>query len=104
MLKIPKFIIKILMPVMSKITPSCETVTQKISESMDHPISFGDRFRIRIHLMGCELCARYKKQLYTIRKMIKSHLAEINDSATVSKLSTQARQRMKQKIKENSKP
>ena len=103
MLKLPNIIIKLLMPVMSKMTPACEVITQKISESMDHKISLSDRFRIRFHLLGCKFCQRYEKQLIIMQKMMENKSKEINELPNSPKLSSDAKQRMKQKIKQTNK-
>lgn len=100
MVRLPKFLIKLMMPVMSRLTPTCEVVSQKVSESMDHPLALSDRIRIRLHLMGCELCARYEKQLLAMRRMLELHADEISASPDV-KLSDDARRRMKQELSRN---
>lgn len=86
------------MPVMSRLTPTCEVVTQKVSQSMDEPLSMNDRIRVRLHLMGCELCARYEKQLLAMRKMMELHGEEISMSDPKNSLADAARQRIKQEI------
>ena len=98
MVKLPKSMIKVLMPVMSIMTPTCEVVTQKISQSMDHPISLIDRLRTRLHLLGCELCARYEKQLHIMRKMLESQSDKLNEPEIGTKLSDEARQRINKEI------
>lgn len=89
------------MPVMARLTPTCETVSHKVSESFDHPLSLYDRIRVRLHLLGCELCSRYEKQLQQIHRMIMQNIDEINKENTSQKLSEEARQRIKKKVKEN---
>ena len=96
-------IFKMMMPVMSKMTPTCEVVTKKISESMDHQISTRDRLRIRIHLLGCEFCARYEKQLTTIRQMIESNIDEMNETAAGPNLTSEAKLRIRKKIEQEKK-
>ena len=101
MIKVPKFLIKMLMPLMSILTPTCEVVSQKISQSMDHPISLVGRLRVRIHLIGCELCARYERQLLAMHKMLESRSEELYEQDTGAKLSDEARQRIKREIHRN---
>lgn len=81
---------------MDSLMPSCEIVSHKISESMDHKISIVDRARVRIHLMVCDLCTRYRDQLLTIQKMIDRLYDEdtIPDSDSSPQLSEDARIRM----------
>lgn len=97
----PKFLIKILMPVMSRLTPTCEVVTQKISQSMDEPLSLNDRVHVRLHLMGCDLCARYEKQLLAMRKILGAHVREFDEPSVDVRLSDEARKRIKQEIDRN---
>lgn len=47
---------------------SCRDVTRLISESMDHTLPPGKRIGVRIHLLICLFCARYKRQLFLIRE------------------------------------
>ena len=88
---------------MSKLTPTCEVVTKKISESMDHQISTRDRLRIRIHLLGCEFCARYEKQLVTIRQLIESNIDEMNETTAGPNLTPEAKLRIRKKIEQEKK-
>lgn len=97
-MKMPKFLIKILMPVMSRLTPTCEVVTQKVSQSMDESLSLNDRIRVRLHLMGCELCARYEKQLLAMHKMLELHGEEISGTDSNISLSDTTRKKIKQEI------
>ena len=91
------------MPVMSKMTPACEVISQKISESMDNKISLIDRIKIRFHLLGCKFCQRYEKQLIVIQKMIEKRTTEMNELPNGPKLSDELKQKLKLKIKENNK-
>jgi hypothetical protein len=42
---------------------TCKEAAQLISEERDHPLSFGQKFGLRMHLALCELCRGYKKNL-----------------------------------------
>jgi predicted anti-sigma-YlaC factor YlaD len=103
MFKLPNIIIKLLMPFMSKMTPACEVISQKISESMDNKISPIDRIKIRIHLLGCKFCQRYEKQLIMMQKMIEKRTTEMDELPGGPKLSNELRQKLKLKIKESNK-
>jgi hypothetical protein len=56
---------------------------------------------VRLHLLGCALCARYEKQLLAMRKMLEAHSQEINEALPEARLSAEARDRIKKKIKED---
>jgi len=90
------------MPVMSRLTPTCQVVTRKVSQSMDGPLSLTDRIRVRLHLIGCELCARYEKQLLAMRKMLEAHAQEFDEPSAGVQLSDDARKRIKQELERNS--
>jgi len=66
------------MRLMMQITPTCQEITGKISESIDHPVSCPDKIRIRLHLMTCSLCRRYRNQLIQITRLV-SGLPETTD-------------------------
>lgn len=55
------------MPTMHDLTGTCKQVTHLISEGMDRDLSFGERIRIRFHLMMCKGCANFDKQMGTLR-------------------------------------
>lgn len=91
--------------IMDSLMPSCEIVSHKISESMDHKISIADRMRVQMHLMVCDLCARYRDQLLTIQKMIGRLYDEDTtpDSDSSPQLSEDARTRMIENLNEQNK-
>ena len=49
---------------------SCKGVTRLLSESMDHSLPLGKRVGVRLHLLICKFCARYKRQLLLIRETV----------------------------------
>lgn len=42
---------------------SCEEAARLISEERDHPLTFGQKLGLRMHLAMCALCRGYKKNL-----------------------------------------
>lgn len=81
----------------SKTTPSCEVISKKISESMDHSLSFPERLQIRVHILGCKFCERYRNQLLSIRKM----LLKFDDGTIEATLPEAIKAEMKEAIKEH---
>jgi hypothetical protein len=65
---------------------------------MDHQLPWWDRLRIRIHLMGCIFCERYRDQLIALRRL----LDQYTDTRvhTDIALSREEASRMKQHLKE----
>ena len=71
----------------------CDGISSLVSESLDRDLTRVERFAVRLHLLYCVACRRYRKHIHTIRKM----LAEADAALTASselKLSPEARARM----------
>lgn len=54
-----------------RITPPCEKITRLISDSMDRRLNPFKYLLMRLHLMVCKLCERYRAQLLFIRQAIR---------------------------------
>ncbi len=96
-----KHLMDFMMRVINRITPTCDVITQKISESMDHKISLRNRLKIRLHLMFCNLCRRYQRQLMTMNTLfeLRLHREEENTLPKGPTLSSKARERIKQNLR-----
>jgi len=55
---------------------SCKDVTRLLSESMDGSLPFGKRVGVRLHLLICAFCARYRRQLLLLRETARHLVAE----------------------------
>ena len=91
------FIIRII----NKITPTCDVITQKISESLDHKISLRNRLKIRLHILFCKWCRRYQRQLFAMQTLFEIHLKkeEENTLPKAPTLTSEARERIKQNLR-----
>jgi hypothetical protein len=47
---------------------SCKDVTKLVSESMDRSLPLGKRAGVRLHLLVCRFCERYRRQLLLLRE------------------------------------
>ncbi len=96
-----KHLMDFMMRVMNKITPTCDVITQKISEAMDHNISLRNRLKIRLHVMFCKFCRRYQRQLKTMNTLfeLRLHREEENILPKGPTLSSEARERIKQNLR-----
>ncbi len=86
-------------------TPSCEIIGRKISESFDRPLTIKERIQIKIHLLGCVFCLRYRDQLIKLHQMA-SKLAdgfEQNKQDEI-KLDPNIKLKIKEKIKTHHSP
>lgn len=77
---------------------SCKAVSQLVSESMDRPVSMSESLEMKMHLIMCKFCSRFKKQLKSIHKTVRENadlIEELEDRAT---LCSEAKDRMKHLI------
>lgn len=77
----------------------CKDVSQKVSESMDRKLPLHHRMFIRIHLMMCKYCSRFRRHLLLLREM--SGFDKIVDASTEfsAGLSLEAQKRIKGSLK-----
>jgi hypothetical protein len=81
---------------------SCKDVTRLISESMDRSLPLGKRIGVRLHLLICRFCARYKRQLLLIRETVR-RLAAMEDaygSHIGERLSEEAKERIRRSLQQ----
>lgn len=46
---------------------TCKQASQLISQSLDHPLSWPQRMQLKLHLLMCTACNRFKQQLDLLR-------------------------------------
>ena len=64
----------------------CQDVTELISRSYDEKLPLTTRLGIRIHLLMCHLCARYKTQLDIIHRACRKMNGSREDDFPVTPL------------------
>ena len=50
------------------IKPTCREVHRLVSEGMDRKLTLIERARMRLHLLVCEACTRFDRQMALIRR------------------------------------
>lgn len=81
---------------------TCKDVYPLISESQDHPLSFYNKMRLKIHLAICGLCEIYNRQLDIICKVAQSlgkDEAKVHEGANMK---PEAKEKIKKWIEEKS--
>jgi hypothetical protein len=78
---------------------NCKAVTRMVSESMDRKLPFYQRIGIRMHLLMCRLCSRYRRQLSFLRETIRLQAASSEDIESAIVLPPGARERIKRSIR-----
>jgi hypothetical protein len=77
---------------------SCKEVSQRISESMDRGLPLHQRMFIRIHIMMCKYCYRFRKQLVFLRQIGRFSLSLGEAAGSALILSDEARKRIKNSL------
>ncbi len=79
---------------------TCQQASQLISQSLDHPLSWYELMQLRLHLMMCGACNRFRKQLNVLLVGLHKIRTNIeNDSAI--QLPLDAKTRIVEKLKSN---
>ena len=76
--------------------PTCQQTVEKISESMEHPLTLRDSINLNLHLWICAWCQWYLEHLQIIRDVARAN-AETPD-LTGPTLSSEARERIKRNL------
>ena len=67
---------------------SCQEVTRLVSESLDNnSLTFWQRMQVRLHLLMCSLCSRFRKQAEFLRQAARRYTSAKEDDPTAPKLS-----------------
>jgi hypothetical protein len=73
---------------------NCKEVSQIVSEGMDRELPLHQRIFIRMHLLMCKYCSRFRNQLYLMRKVCRSAQIPPADSDDSPALSQEALERI----------
>ncbi|HHM23434.1 MAG TPA: zf-HC2 domain-containing protein [Bacteroidetes bacterium] len=88
----------LLMMLLHKLTPSCDIVTRKVSESLDRKLNLWEKIQVSLHLMVCEFCNRYRDQLLAIHQTLERHSHAGEPPPELGSLSEEAKAKMKQAL------
>ena len=58
---------------------TCKEASKLVSESLDRRLPLGLRVALRLHLMMCRLCSRYKRHLVFMRSALRLYSEKIED-------------------------
>ena len=93
-------IVKNLVRGLADLSPGCKTATRLQSDALDRKLPLRQRFGLRVHLLLCKWCRRYGKQVAFLRNAAHGHPDEMTKPVP-QKLTTEARDRIKQKLHTN---
>ena len=69
---------------------TCKQASQLISQSLDHPLSLSNRIQLRLHLLICDACSRFRKQLEQLSVALQ-RLRQATENDNTITLSTKAK-------------
>ena len=79
------------------LSPSCREASRLQSEALDHPLTLTQRIGLGIHLLLCQWCRRYGRQIRFLHHTAHEHPDQLTE-AIPQRLSDDARQRIKEKL------
>jgi ABC-type branched-subunit amino acid transport system ATPase component len=82
---------------------TCQEVTGLFSESMDRTLPWGQRISLWAHFLICKWCTRYRQQLLSIRRAMRQQPDKLLGQEPSAGLSPEARERLKQALRQRQK-
>lgn len=76
---------------------SCKQTSLLVSQSLDRPLNWRERWAVRVHLLICVYCRRFKQQLLWIRRHLASWQQQAADDQSLT-LSAPAKGRITQQL------
>lgn len=77
----------------------CNDVSQKVSQSLDTSLPFHHRMAVRMHLLMCRYCARFRRQLIMLRQVSRHVDDEPSIDQTTATLSNETKERIKKALR-----
>ena len=77
---------------------NCREVSKMVSKSMDAELMFHERALIRIHLMMCRYCARFRRHLALLRRFSRDPILEKSSVDPSISLPEESRRRIQENL------
>lgn len=81
---------------------NCKEVSRRVSESMDRNLPLYQRMLIRMHLMMCKYCTRFRRQVMMLREFCRSRRLDEHVLDSAATLSPDARERIRKALRSSS--
>jgi len=72
---------------------SCKEASRLISQSLDRQLTLRERLSLRFHLLLCDMCTAFRRQLGVIRVAVKLYKTQVENNESI-RLSEEARIRI----------
>ena len=80
-----------------KLILTCKQASQIISQSLDMPLSWSDRIKLRFHLFICGACSRFNRQLHQLCLAV-NRVTQLTENDSAIKLPVDAKRRISASI------
>jgi sporulation-control protein spo0M len=77
---------------------SCKETALLVSQSYDRRLSWRERAGVRLHLLFCDACTHFRRQMDFLRGVVRRFTQEWDEVETEIKLSSQARERITREL------
>jgi predicted anti-sigma-YlaC factor YlaD len=79
---------------------TCKEVSRLVSDSLDRRLPFGQRVGVRLHLLMCNMCRAYRRQILILRDVIHLYARdEAQAGRPDTQLSDEARTRIRKTLR-----
>lgn len=76
---------------------NCKRTSVLVSQSLDRPLTWRERWAVRLHLLICVYCRRFAQQLQWMRRAMQGWQEQVAEDSEVA-LSQDARDRITQQL------
>ncbi len=76
----------------------CQHASRLVSQSMDRKLLMRERLGLRLHLLMCDACTRFSRQVALLRQAVRQWSTKIENDDAIT-LSDEARNRIRQSIR-----
>ena len=82
---------------------TCKDASHLVSHSQDRPLSFRERWGLRVHLWACTNCRRFERQIGLIRLMLRKANLILEAELTDKQIPVEARKRINRALADQQK-
>ena len=79
---------------------TCKQASKLVSQSLDRPLTWSEKVRLRLHLFICDPCRHFKQQLNTLRAALLKIRSSIENDSSI-KLPLEVKDRIMHRIESN---
>lgn len=77
---------------------SCKETAQLVSQSYDRRLSWRERLGVRLHMVICDACSHFRRQMDFLRRVTRRFTQEQEEIEKAAGLSARARERIAREL------